>query len=153
MQGFEPRIPRGQANTVSVNKDVTSPAHSPLPSDPRVRLYTKNVVKLLKTPYSIQFVLRFDPATDSEIHVRTLISVPVSKHSNILYWLRYSLSIGMTFSNAVSKLKAQSSNVSFATFQWKETFELGDLSLETAFENVTTCEIGWTSIWIDHIWM
>jgi len=31
---------------------------------------------------------------------------------------------GVTFSNAVSKLRAQSSNVSFATFQWKETLEL-----------------------------
>ena len=31
---------------------------------------------------------------------------------------------GMTFSKAVSKLKAQSSNVSFATIKWKETFEL-----------------------------
>ena len=33
------------------------------------------------------------------------------------------------------KLKAQSSNVSFATFQWKETFELWASSFETAFEN------------------
>jgi len=70
MQGFEPRIPRGQANAVLVDKDVTSP-HSPLPFNPHVRLYTKNVVKLLKSPHSIQFVLRFDPVTDSEIHVRT----------------------------------------------------------------------------------
>ena len=43
----------------------------------------------------------------------------------------------MTVSNAVSKLKAQSSNVSFATFQWKEKFELWALSFETSFENVT----------------
>ena len=41
-----------------------------------------------------------------------------------------------------SKLKAQSSNVSFATFQWKETFELWALSFETAFENVTASGIG-----------
>ena len=40
------------------------------------------------------------------------------------------------------KLKAQSSNVSFATFQWKETFELWALSFETAFENVTPSGIG-----------
>jgi len=32
--------------------------------------------------------------------------------------------LGMTFSKAVSKFKTQSSNVSFATFQCKETFEL-----------------------------
>jgi len=32
--------------------------------------------------------------------------------------------LGVTFSNAVSKLKARSSKVSFATFQRKETFEL-----------------------------
>jgi len=31
---------------------------------------------------------------------------------------------GVTFSNAVSKLKAQSSNVSFATFWWKEILSL-----------------------------
>jgi len=42
-------------------KDVTSPAHSPPPSNQRVRAYTKSVVKLLKTPHSIQFVPRFDP--------------------------------------------------------------------------------------------
>jgi len=45
--------------------------------------------------------------------------------------------IPLGFSNAVSKLKAQSSIVSFATFQWKETFELWALSFETASENVT----------------
>jgi len=43
------------------------------------------------------------------------------------------------------KLKAQSSNVSFATFQWKETLELWALSFETAFENVTPSGIGCTS--------
>jgi len=43
------------------------------------------------------------------------------------------------------KLKAQSSNVSFATFQRKETFELWALSFETAFENVTPSGIGCTS--------
>jgi len=71
------------------------------------------------------------------------------------------------------KLKAQSSNVSFATFQWKETFELWNvaketfelwaLSFETAFENVTPSRIGcnmtidvWLSpyIWLSlYIWM
>jgi len=40
------------------------------------------------------------------------------------------------------KLKAQSSNVSFATFQWKETLELWALSFERAFENVTPSGIG-----------
>jgi len=35
------------------------------------------------------------------------------------------------------KLKAQSSNVSFSTFRWKDTFELWALSLRTAFENVS----------------
>jgi len=42
------------------------------------------------------------------------------------------------------KLKAQSSNISFATFQSKETFELGTLSFETAFENITPRGIGCT---------
>ena len=39
--------------------------------------------------------------------------------------------LGLTFSNAVSKLKG--SNVSVATFYWKETFELWALSFERAF--------------------
>ena len=42
------------------------------------------------------------------------------------------------------KLKAPSLNVSFATFQWKETFELWALSFETPFENVTPSGIGCT---------
>jgi len=46
----------------------------------------------------------------------------------------------------VRKLKAQSSNVSFTTFQWKETFELWALSSETAFENVTPSGIGCTIV-------
>jgi len=50
--------------------------------------------------------------------------------------------LGVTFSNAVSKLKAQSSNVSFATFQWKKPFELWALSFERAFENVISRGIG-----------
>jgi len=45
------------------------------------------------------------------------------------------------------KLKAQSSNVSFATFQWKETFELWALRFETAFENVTPSGIGCIWLW------
>ena len=54
-------------------------------------------------------------------------------------WTMYSQShLGWHF----WKLKAQSSNVSFATFQWKETFELWALSFETAFENVTPSGIG-----------
>jgi len=44
------------------------------------------------------------------------------------------------------KLKAQSSNVSFAMFQWKDMFELWALSFETAFENVTPSGIG--CIWV-----
>ena len=42
------------------------------------------------------------------------------------------------------KLKAQSSNVSLATFQRKETFELWVLSFKTEFENVTPSGIGCT---------
>ena len=42
------------------------------------------------------------------------------------------------------KFKAQSSNVSFATFLWKQTFELWALSFETAFENATPSGIGCT---------
>jgi len=52
----------------------------------------------------------------------------------------------VTFSKAGSKLKAQSSNVSFVTFQWKETFELRALSFDRVFENVTPSWIGCTCI-------
>ena len=45
------------------------------------------------------------------------------------------------------KLKAQSSNVSFATFQWNKTFELWALSFETEFEKVTPSGIGCTYMW------
>ena len=74
---------------------------------------------------------------------------------------------GVIFLNAVSKLKAQSLNVSFATFQRKEPCELWALSFERAFENVTPRGIGCisalpyyrrhalsvydTRIWISHI--
>ena len=46
--------------------------------------------------------------------------------------------LGVTFS------KAQSSNVSFATFQWKETFKLWAFGCETVFENATPSGIGCT---------
>jgi len=42
------------------------------------------------------------------------------------------------------KLQTQSSKVSFATFQWKETFELWSLSFETAFANISPSGIGCT---------
>ena len=59
----------------------------------------------------------------------------------ITFFFRYSQShLGRHF----RKLKAQSSNVSFSTFQWKETFELWALSFETAFENMTASGIGCT---------
>ena len=45
--------------------------------------------------------------------------------------------LGVTCSNAVLKLKAQSSNVPFAMFQWTEPFELWVLSFERALENLT----------------
>jgi len=52
----------------------------------------------------------------------------------------------MTFSKALSKLKAQSSNVSFPWNVAKETFELWALSFEIAFENVTPSGIGCTLV-------
>jgi len=51
----------------------------------------------------------------------------------------------LTFSKAGSKLKSQSSNVSFDSFQWKDAFDIWALSFERAFENVSTCEIGCTT--------
>jgi len=61
--GFELRIPRAQANTVSVRPKVSPRQIAALLPPPEVlRIYTKNVVQLLNAPYSIQFVLRFDPA-------------------------------------------------------------------------------------------
>ena len=44
-----------------------------------------------------------------------------------------------------SSFKAQSSNMSLATFPWKETFELWAFIFETAFENITAGEIGCTN--------
>ena len=65
----------------------------------------------------------------------------------ILYWNYSQSHLGWHF----RKLKTQSSNVSFATFQWKETFELWALSFETAFENVTPSGIGCTCLaWIKY---
>jgi len=62
-------------------------------------------------------------------------------------WISYSPS---HWGCHVRKLKAQSSKVSFATFQWKETFELWALNFETAFENVIPSGIGCTrfQLWI-----
>jgi len=40
----------------------------------------------------------------------------------------------MTFSKALSKVTSEISNISFATFQWKETFELWALTFERAFK-------------------
>ena len=51
----------------------------------------------------------------------------------------------MTFFKVPSKLKAQSSNVSFHCHVAKETFELLALSFERAFENVIQRGIGCTS--------
>ena len=51
------------------------------------------------------------------------------------------------------KLKGHSSNVSFATFQWKETFELWVLSFESAFENVTPSGIGCTCLYLKHMFV
>ena len=59
----------------------------------------------------------------------------------------YQSHLGWHFRN----LKAQGLNVSFSTFQWKETFELCALSFETAFENVTPSGIGCTSKGIFYI--
>ena len=44
---------------------------------------------------------------------------------------------GVTFSKALSKLKDQSSNVPFATFQCEKAFELSVLTYEREFENDT----------------
>jgi len=77
----------------------------------------------------------------------------MTKRDLYLYVYTYSQSqLGWHF----RKLKAQSSNVSFATFQWKETFDLWALCFETAFENVTPSGIGSTYVHINdmsHIWI
>ena len=53
--------------------------------------------------------------------------------------------LGVKFSNAVSKLKAQNSNVSFVTFQWKQTFE--SLSFEL-WKSIWKCHPTWD--WLYH---
>ena len=66
----------------------------------------------------------------------------ISKMVKINIMIVQPIPLGVTF----RKLKAQSSKVSFATLQWKQTFELWALSFETTFENVTPSEIGCTSM-------
>ena len=63
----------------------------------------------------------------------------ISKMVKISWWYSQ-FHLGWHF----RKLQAQSSKVFFATFQWKETFELWALSFKTGFENVTPSGIGCT---------
>jgi len=60
--------------------------------------------------------------------------------------LLHPIPLGVTFPMPFqsSKLKAQSSNVSFVTFQLKETFELWALGFERAFKNINPLGIGCT---------
>ena len=48
----------------------------------------------------------------------------------------------VTFSKTLSKARSKSSNVSLATFQWKETYEFLASSVGRAFENVISNGIG-----------
>jgi len=66
-----------------------------------------------------------DDTTRITLHVLSM-TIRITKHMIMIQPIPF----GVTFSNAVSNLKAQSSNVSFATFQWKETFELWAWSFE-----------------------
>jgi len=54
----------------------------------------------------------------------------------------YDVRIIQPIPHGVTFWKAQSSNVSFATFLWKERFKLWALSFETAFAKVTPSGIG-----------
>ena len=83
----------------------------------------------------------------------------------ITYTYVQPIPLGVTFSKALSKLKAQSLNFSFHWNVAKETFELWALIFETAFENVTPsgiccictfflrrhrempCQLCWKQIW------
>jgi len=66
---------------------------------------------------------------------------------------RYSLShLRWDFSKALSKVKAQSSNVSFHWNVAKEMLEISDVTFERAFKNVTTGGIGCRySLWLAYI--
>ena len=68
------------------------------------------------------------------------------------YCLVQPMPLGVTFSNAVSKLKPQTSNVSFTTFQWKETFKLWALSFVRAFEIVTSNGPGDWLYYVFRVW-
>jgi len=72
-------------------------------------------------------------------HIANYTTILTTSHSHI-----YLKRLIQPIPNGVSFSKAQSSNVSFATFLWKETLELWALSFETAFVNVTPSGIGCT---------
>jgi len=61
------------------------------------------------------------------MHFRHPVEDMSSQERNVWLWVQ-PIPLGVTFSNAVSKLKAQSSNVSFHWNVVKETFELWALS-------------------------
>jgi len=78
----------------------------------------------------------------------TWVYVKVSKTGKVslsFVHFRMPIPLGVTFSNAVSKLKAQSFNVTFATFQWKETFEFWALSFKRAFRK---CHRRWDWLYL-----
>jgi len=86
---------------------------------------------------------------DIRICIRTYVVLKaVSSHQKYIYTYAQPIPRGVTFSKALSKLKSQSSNVSFHWNVAKETFELWALSFETAFENVTPRGIGCTYIYV-----
>jgi len=89
---------------------------------------------------------RFGPCTLANM-VETMDAWNLTSFSSFLQVQQFHL--GCHF----RKLKAQSSNVFFATFQWKETFELWALSFEKAFENVTPGGIGCNKLkWTSRFW-
>jgi len=78
----------------------------------------------------------FIGAVSSRNASRIRLVTSINTHKSQVYIYVYMciyvqpIPLGVTFSNAVSKIKAHSSNASFATFQWKEPFEHWALSFE-----------------------
>ena len=90
---------------------------------------------------STQFVTHLYPHSSWLIHIVCNVTPPNATASRTA---NPTLAVHDEAECCCQAQSAKLSNVSFATFQWKETFELWALSFETAFGNVTSRGSGCT---------
>jgi len=108
-----------------------------------IRQYTHDTFVWQATCFTWQYIRR-----NALVYTAILLPIPLPiwrirpyTHDTIV-WQGQHIPLGVTFSKALSQLKAQSSNVSFHWNVAKETVELWVLSFEAAFENVTLNGMG-----------